>query len=65
MSDVDEEAQVSRKETILRIRRGIRAAQLRVKLDELQGRKTPEAVVRLAQRTPPKLPSPFDTLENA
>lgn len=61
MSDVDVEAQVSRKETILRIRGGIGAAQLRVKLDELQGRKRPEAVVRLAQLTPPKLPS-FDTL---
>ena len=62
MSAVDEEAQASRKETILRIRRGIRAAQLRVTLDEARGRKTPEAVVRLAQRTPPNLPSPFDTL---
>ncbi|MGM7777413.1 hypothetical protein ACSVHC_15525 [Arthrobacter sp. KNU-44] len=37
-------------------------AQLRVTLDELQGRQTPEAVVRLSQRTPPKLLSPFDTL---
>jgi len=62
MSAVDDEARASREETILRIRRGIRAAQLRVTLDQLRGRQTPEAVVRLAQRTPPKLPSPFDTL---
>ena len=62
MSDVDQEARASRKETILRIRRGIRAAQLRITLDEVQGRQTPEAVVRLAQLTPPKLPSPFVTL---
>jgi hypothetical protein len=62
MSDADQEARASRKETILRIRRGIRAAQLRITLDEVQGRQTPEAVVRLAQLTPPKLPSPFDTL---
>ena len=62
MSAVDEEAQESREETILRIRRGIRAAQLRVTLDQLRKRPTPEAVVRLAQRTPPKLPTPFDTL---
>lgn len=62
MSAVDEEAGASRKETILRIRRGIRAAQLRITLDEVQGRQTPEAVVRLAQLTPPELPSPFVTL---
>lgn len=62
MSDVDQEAQASRKEIILRIRRGIRAAQLRVTLDEVRGRQTPEAVARVSQRTLPKLPSPFDTL---
>jgi hypothetical protein len=62
MSDADLEARASRKETILRIRRGILAAQLRITLDEVQGRQTPEAVVRLAQLTPPKLPSPFVTL---
>jgi hypothetical protein len=62
MSDVDHEARASRKETILRIRRGIRAAQLRITLDEVQGRQTPEAVVRLAQLRPPKLPSPFVSL---
>jgi hypothetical protein len=62
MSDVGPDARASRKETILRIRRGIRAAQLRITLDEVQGRQTPEAVVRLAQLTPPKLPSPFVTL---
>ncbi len=62
MSDVGPDARASRKQTILRIRRGIRAAQLRITLDEVQGRQTPEAVVRLAQLTPPKLPSPFVTL---
>ena len=62
MSAAYEEARPSREETILRIRRGIRAAQLRITLDEVQGRQTPEAVVRLAQLTPPKLPSPFVTL---
>lgn len=62
MSDADQEARASRQETILRIRRGIRAAQLRITLDEVQGRQTPEAVVRLAQLTPPPLASPFATL---
>ena len=62
MSAAYEEARPSREETILRIRRGIRAAQLRITLDEVQGRQTPEAVVRLAHLTPPKLPSPFVTL---
>lgn len=65
MSAVDEEARASREETILRIRRGIRAAQLRITLDEVQGRQTPEAVVRLAQLRPPKLPSPLRHVENA
>lgn len=62
MSASGGESGQSRKETILRIRRGIRAAQLRMTLDEVRGRETPEAVVRLAQLTPPKLPSPFVTL---
>ena len=62
MTDVDHGARASRTETILRIRRVIRAGQLRITLDELQGRQTPEAVVRLAQLRPPKLPSPFVTL---
>ena len=62
ISDVGPDARASRMETILRIRRGIRAAQLRITLDDVQGRQTPEAVVRLAQLRPPKLPSPVDTL---
>lgn len=62
MSTHDEEARASREETILRIRRGIRMAQLRVTLDRLRGRQTPKAVVRLSQLTPPKLLSPFNTL---
>jgi hypothetical protein len=41
-----------------KIRRGILAAQLRVGLDEVRGRKTPEAVVRLSQLELPKLPQP-------
>jgi hypothetical protein len=62
MSADNKEAKASKEKTILRIRRGIRAAQLRVTLDEIRGRQTPDAVVRLSQLTPPKLPSPFDTL---
>lgn len=62
MSAGHENSRASRTETILRIRAGIRSAQLRVALDEARGRVTPEAVVRLAQLTPPKLPSPFVTL---
>lgn len=62
MSRLDEEARAYREETILRIRRGIRAAQLRVTLDRLRGRQTPDVVKCLDQRTLPKLPSPFDTL---
>lgn len=65
MSAGEEESRTSREQTIRRIQSGIRAAQLRVSLDELRGRQTPEAVVRLAQRTPPKLPSPFVTLRTA
>ena len=65
MSATDKEAQASRKETILRIRSGIRSAQLRIALDEVRGRETPEAVVRLAHLTPPKLPSPFLTLRTS
>lgn len=56
------EPEQSREQTIRRIQSGIRSAQLRVALDEARGRKTPEAVVRLSQLTPPKLPSPFVTL---
>lgn len=62
MSGVDDDSRASREESILRIRSGIRTAQLRVALDKDRGRQTPEAVVRLARRTPPKLPSPFGTL---
>lgn len=62
MPAAGEEARTSREETILRVRRGILAAQLRITLDEVQGRQTPEAVVRLAQLTLPRLPSPFKTL---
>lgn len=62
MSAFDEEARVSMEQTIRRIRTNIRAARLRVALDQARGRQTPEAVVRLAQLTPPKVPSPFDTL---
>lgn len=64
-SAVNEQTRASREETILRIRRGIRAPQLRVTLDGIRGRQTPEAVVRLSQLTPPRLPSPFDTLRTS
>lgn len=62
MSAFDEEARVSMEQTIRRIGTNIRAARLRVTLDEARARETPEAVVRLAQLAHPKLPSPFDTL---
>ncbi|WP_437771378.1 hypothetical protein [Arthrobacter sp. KNU40] len=62
MSDADLEARASREEAIRRIHGDILAAQLRVALDEVRGRQTPEAVVRLAQLTPPQLRSPFVTL---
>lgn len=62
MSDADLEARASKQEAIRRIHADILAAQLRVALDEVRGRRTPEAVVRLAQLTPPKLRSPFVTL---
>ena len=62
MSADNKQTRASGEETILRIRRGIRAAQLRVTLDEIRGRQTPDAVVRLSQLAPPRLPSPFETL---
>lgn len=62
MSADNKETKSSKEETILRIRRGIRAVQLRVTLDEIRGRETPGAVVRLSQLKPLRLPSPFDTL---
>jgi hypothetical protein len=65
MPATEDEGQASREQTIRRIQSGIRSAQLRVALDAIRGRETPEAVVRLAQRTPPKLPSPFDTLRTS
>lgn len=64
MSARDDENQSSREQTIRRIRTGIQAAQLRVSLDKARGRQTPEAVVRLAQLTPPRLTSPFVTLRS-
>lgn len=59
-----ESFRISREQTARRIRRGIRAAQLRVALDEARGRQTPEAVVRLAQLPMPPLPSPLDALRS-
>jgi hypothetical protein len=56
----DEEVRSTREESIRRIRQAIRAAQLRVGLDDARGRPTPPAVVRLAQRTLPPLPSPLE-----
>jgi hypothetical protein len=57
-----DENRTFREQSILRIRSGIRAAKLRVILDEARGRQTPEAVIRLSQRTLPSLPSPLDAL---
>lgn len=64
MSTGDKESRTSMEQTILRINRNILAAQLRVALDDVRGRPTPEAVVRLAQLTPPRPPSPFDALSS-
>lgn len=64
MSAVNEEARAFREESIQRIRSGIRAAQLRVSLDQTRVRQTPEAVVRLAKLTMPLLPSPLDALKS-
>ena len=61
MAAGEERPRTSREETAQRIRRGIRAAQLRVVLDEALGRPTPEAVVRLAQL---RMPSPIDALRS-
>lgn len=58
----DEEARSAREEFIRRTRQGIRAAELRVVLDDARGRPKPPAVVRPAQRTLPPLPSPLGTL---
>lgn len=46
----------SREAKAAEIRRGIRAAQLRVALDKSRGRKTPDAVVRLSNLELPALP---------
>lgn len=45
-----------------KIRRGIRAAQLRVALDEARGRETPEAVIRLSNL---KLPEVTTTVKSS
>jgi hypothetical protein len=45
-----------REAKVLKVRRGIRAAQLRVVLDKKSGRPTPDAVVRLSKLDLPKLP---------
>jgi predicted RNA-binding protein len=64
MTTSDNENQTCREQIIRRIRRVIRAAQLRVVLDQTRGRQTPEAVVRLAQLTMPPMPSPLDALRS-
>lgn len=38
---------------------------MRVALDEVRGRQTPDAVVGLVQRTPPPMPSPLDALRTS
>lgn len=57
MSAGEESSRTSREQTARRIRRNIRAAQLRVALDEARGRPTPPAVVQLAQLPMPPLPA--------
>lgn len=64
MSAGEEEPRRSGEKTIRRLRNGIRMAQLRVVLDQAQGRPTPEAVLALAQLTMPPLPSPLDFLRS-
>ena len=56
MSGGEERSRATREETARRMRRGIRAAQPGVALDEARRRLTPSAVVQLAQ-----LPMPDDT----
>lgn len=60
----DERSPASREQTALRIRHGIRMAQLRVALDKVRGRETPPAVVQLSQLLMPPLPSPLDALKS-
>jgi hypothetical protein len=57
MSRVTQSKAAAREAQAMKIRRNIRAAQLRVALDEERGRDTPEAVVRLS-----KLPLPEVTV---
>lgn len=57
MSADEESSRISREQTARRIRRNVRAAQLRVALDEARGRPTPPAVVQLAQLPMPPLPA--------
>lgn len=45
-----------REAKVLKVRRGIRAAQLRVVLDNKSRRITPDAVVRLSELEMPKIP---------
>lgn len=48
----------AREAQAMKIRRNIRAAQLRVALDKSRGRETPEAVVRLANFKLPEVKAP-------
>lgn len=50
-------SKVSREAQAIKIRRGIRAAQLRVALDKERGRETPEAVIRLSNLKLPEVPT--------
>jgi hypothetical protein len=50
-----------REAKVLKVRRGIRAAQLRVVLDNKSGRITPDAVVRLSKLDLPKIPETAKT----
>lgn len=58
MGEINLPASDDRKEKAIKIRRGILAADLRVKLDAERGRETPEAVVRLSKLDLPEIPQP-------
>ena len=57
MSEHEHYIDDERKSKAMKIRRGIRAARLRVVCDQALGRETPEAVVRLANLRLPELPT--------
>lgn len=55
MAKVTRSKVAAREAQAMKIRRGIRAAQLRVALDKERGRETPEAVIRLSNLKLPEV----------